>query len=280
MISRVLLAYGSIHQVASNSTDASMALSLFPSPLKRPLITCAIIFGLIFATLMLFTAPDEANVSNKQVQVQKILDENVGQRPREETPRTLCEKMKPDYTFEEGQSVFENFNNVTGVNCFIVPNIIHYVRFNQTEYSFTDYIVLLAAMRNHRPDWFYIHTDVPGFTGTYWQKIMDDPDISKRIRIKHIDVPSEIFGQPLSTGWRFFHGGDIARLKVMMQYGGIYLDNDVFVLHNLDKYRKYELAVNWDKNQFLGSQVIIANKDARFLSLWLDTYHEYHSDRW
>lgn len=183
-----------------------MAASLLTSLIKRPIIACFIFIGTIVATFMLFTAPGEITevAVNRQVQVQKTLDENAEQRPREKTPRTLCENVKTDYTFEEGQSVFEDFNNVTGVNCFIVPNIIHLVRFNKTEYSFTDYIVLLAAMRNHRPDWFYIHTDVPGFTGKYWEKIMDDPDISKRIRIKHIDVPSEIFGQPLSTGWRFY----------------------------------------------------------------------------
>ena len=53
----------------------------------------------------------------------------------------------------------------------------------------------------------------------------------------------------------------------MMQYGGIYLDNDVFVIRSLDKYRKYEIAMNWDENQFLARPVIIANKDARFLPI-------------
>ena len=74
----------------------------------------------------------------------------------------------------------------------------------------------------------------------------------------------------------------------MMKYGGIYLDNDVYVIKNLDKYRKFEsigtnfflfnvfltllafsifclVAMNWDEDQSLASQVIIAHKDARFL---------------
>jgi len=41
----------------------------------------------------------------------------------------------------------------------------------------------------------------------------------------------------------------------MMKYGGIYLDNDVYVVQNLDKYRKFELVMGWDEGQFLGSQV-------------------------
>ena len=30
----------------------------------------------------------------------------------------------------------------------------------------------------------------------------------------------------------------------MMKYGGIYLDNDVYVIKNLDKYRKFESIGN------------------------------------
>ena len=66
----------------------------------------------------------------------------------------------------------------------------------------------------------------------------------------------------------------------MMKYGGIYLDNDVYVIQNLDKYRKFEIAINWDEGQFLGSQVIVANRKARFLALWLDSYREYHPELW
>ena len=42
-----------------------------------------------------------------------------------------------------------------------------------------------------------------------------------------------------------------------MQYGGIYLDNDMFVIQSLDKYRKFEITMNWDENQFLGNQVTL-----------------------
>jgi mannosyltransferase OCH1-like enzyme len=31
---------------------------------------------------------------------------------------------------------------------------------------------------------------------------------------------------------------DVLRLLILKKYGGIYLDNDIFVVNNLDKYRK------------------------------------------
>ena len=77
-----------------------------------------------------------------------------------------------------------------------------------------------------------------------------------------------------------WHGSDVARLRVIMKYGGIYLDNDVYVINSLDKYRKFEAVVNWDEGVDVGNNLIIANRNARVLPLWLDTYRDYHSDLW
>ena len=106
---------------------------------------------------------------------------------------------------EKWTKTFQDFNNETGADRFIVPNIIHFIRFNQTEYSLIDYVVIKAAMRNPRPDFFYIHTNVaiPHFTGRYWELIKKDYEISSRIRFFHLDLPSEIFGQPLNISLYF-----------------------------------------------------------------------------
>lgn len=193
---------------------------------------------------------------------------------------TVFDSFQPSHV--DHQLVFEGFNNETGVDHFIVPNIIHLIRFNKTELSFSDYICIQAAYRNHKPDYFYIHTDIPNgqFQGKYWTLITKDLELKSRIRILQLEAPTEIFGQKLNEEWRFWHGGDIARIRVLMKYGGIYLDNDVYVIKNLDKYRKYEIAMNWDEGQFLASQLIIANKDARFLRLWLESYRKYRPKEW
>jgi hypothetical protein len=137
-------------------------------------------------------------------------------------------------------------------------------------------------MRNHQPDMFYYHTDIVDykFAGKYWDWVKKDQSLWSRIQIKYLQVPTEIFGQKLNEEWRFFHGGDIGRIHVLMRYGGIYLDNDAYVIRSLHKYRKFECVLNWDENQFMGTQIIIAHKDARFLPLWLDSYREYHPDEW
>jgi hypothetical protein len=137
---------------------------------------------------------------------------------------------------------FQGFDNQTGADHFIVPNIIHLIRMNQTQFTFTDWLCLQAAYHNHRPDYFYIHTDAPNgqFTGKYWSLIEKDLELRSRIIILPIEAPFEIFGQQLNPKWRLHHGGDISRIRTMIKYGGIYLDNDVYVIKNLDKYRKFE----------------------------------------
>ena len=197
---------------------------------------------------------------------------------------TLYQTKRPvvEYTVVEDKVEFEGFNNMTGSERFIVPNIIHFIRFGDFELKFIDYLVLLAAMRNHKPDKFYIHTNEKDvqYAGKYWDLVQKDEELWKRIKVLYLKVPTEIFGVDINEDWYYYHGSDIERIRVLMKYGGIYLDNDCFVIHSLDKYRKYECAISWDENQYMGNQVIIAHKDARFLSLWLDSYRFYHSDSW
>lgn len=174
----------------------------------------------------------------------------------------------------------ERFDNETGADHFLVPNIVHFIRFNTSEFTFVDYICIQAVFRNHKPELIYFHTDVPNgqFRGKYWNLIQKDSDLFSRIRVKYLELPSEVFGQKLSDQWRLWHGSDIARIQIIMEYGGIYLDNDMYVIRSLDKYRKFEATVSW--RNVVGNQVIIANRNARILPLWLNTYRDYRADLW
>lgn len=181
----------------------------------------------------------------------------------------------------EGYFDFEGFNNSVGADRLIVPNIIHYIRFNKKSFTFVEYICLRSAYIHQRPDYIFIHTDVVGgFRGKYWSWIQQEEDLQSRVIVLAIETPSDIFGQPFNDLWRFHHGSDVARIRSLMKYGGIYLDNDVYVVGNLDKYRKYEMTLGWPRNQSLGNMVIVANRNARFLSLWLDNYRDYKKDLW
>ena len=60
----------------------------------------------------------------------------------------------------------------------------------------------------------------------------------------------------------------------MIEFGGIYLDRDVYVVQSLDPLRKFEMTAG--VLSALGSQVLIAHKSARFLRLFLQTYQKWY----
>jgi hypothetical protein len=137
---------------------------------------------------------------------------------------------------------------------------------------------VLSAFKNHRPDKILFHTDFDNFVGPYWEKVKNTPGIVYEFR--KVILPDSIFGQEFSKEYHIWHASDVTRIRILMEYGGIYLDNDIYVVQNLNKFRKFEMALGWDDNQCIGTQVLIANKNARFLRLWLDSYRQYYPDQW
>jgi hypothetical protein len=51
------------------------------------------------------------------------------------------------------------------------------------------------------------------------------------------------------------------------------MDNDVYVVNSLNKYRKFEMVVGWDNwGKGLGNQLLIAHRNARLLKAQFDSY--------
>jgi mannosyltransferase OCH1-like enzyme len=165
---------------------------------------------------------------------------------------------------------FENFDNQNGSNESIVPNIVHLIYFEKSSLKFYEMINIFSIFFNHKPDVIYIHCDDCSFSGKYWEKIVAFKSLWAIIRINQVQKTQTIFG--VKYGW-VQHRSDIFRLLALMNYGGIYLDNDVYVVNSLDKYLKYEMTVSWDSDEDgIGIQVIIAHRNARLLKAHYDSY--------
>ncbi|XP_035225252.1 uncharacterized protein LOC118197822 [Stegodyphus dumicola] len=176
--------------------------------------------------------------------------------------------------FSSGDIVdFTYADNVTGFNYPIVPNIVHFVHFDSRDLTFIQVVSIKAVFFNHRPEKILIHCNCFSLKGKYWDMVKN----ISIINILYIDKPTHIFEKPLSS---VFHSSDIARLKILMEYGGIFLDTDTYVVKSLDYFRKFEMAIGWPPGQNLGTQLLIAHKNARFLRLWYNSYHYYRRERW
>jgi len=169
---------------------------------------------------------------------------------------------------------FEHFNNETGSRNLIVPNLMHYVHFDKKTLNFVSLICMLSAFYNHKPTKIYLHTNIQpeGHYFDVFQKV-----VGNRLEINEIVKPTHVFGQRLSS---VQHSADVARIKLLMKYGGIFLDEDVFVVQNMNRFRHFECALGWPEDQNIGTQVLVAHKDARFLAKWLAQYQNYRPTMW
>ena len=173
-----------------------------------------------------------------------------------------------------------NFNE-TGFPFNIVPNIVHYILFDVRSIDFVHFVSILSVLKNQKPEVIYFHCNCHKLNGEYYQRAIRLANITKTKFIIHpIKKIRKIFDQPLNEEWINFHGTDLARIRILRKYGGIALDKDVYVVKSLDVFRKYEMTLNWDKNQDLATQTQIAHKNARFLKLWLKSYHDFRPEEW
>ncbi|KAI0211210.1 hypothetical protein LSAT2_003966 [Lamellibrachia satsuma] len=154
----------------------------------------------------------------------------------------------------------------TGNNSdFVVPNIVHFIWFGKDrKMSFVHYISILSAHKIQRPDAIFVHCDhLP--VGDWWQRLW------RRVPLKlvHREAPRDIHNQTLM---HMYHRADVAKIQILMEYGGIYLDYDVIVVRSLDPLRKYDVTLGKEKPPKFIAGIIVARRNALFLRLWYNSY--------
>lgn len=171
-----------------------------------------------------------------------------------------------------GDELFEQRYISADADNYLVPNLVHYVRFGSPNMSFVDMLSIKSAWLNIRPNKLYIHCDEPP-SGRWWEEVryLEGVELKKRVR------PLTVFGKSIDV---VQHASDVARLQILLEHGGIYLDNDVLVIRSFDKLRRYEFSVGWPHKQFLGNQILVASAHARFLELYYRTYRYFNDSAW
>lgn len=193
----------------------------------------------------------------------------------------LCDPYLWSETLDNG---FEGFDNVNGVpnGRLIVPNYIHFLRYgaNLQNVNFMDAVCILSAFKNQKPDKLFFHTNLSKFSGKHWERLMQVPGFKETIEFRYIEPVESVFGQQLSSWYKLWHGSDILRIDILSRFGGIFVDNDVYVVRNMDELRKYEMTVELNDWKSFGTMTLVAHKDARFLRLWLNSYRQYYGHLW
>ena len=111
-----------------------------------------------------------------------------------------------------------------------IPKVVHFVYGLKDGPSpsieFYQFLCLQSALISIQPVviylWVYIEPQ-----GEWWEEIKK----LDKVQVKQLDRIDRVYGRKLE---KFAHWADIVRLKVLHEFGGIYLDLDVLALRSFD----------------------------------------------
>jgi len=164
-----------------------------------------------------------------------------------------------------------NLSNSSADQDYPVPNVVHYVWFGiDRHFSFIYYLSFISVNKFISPTYIFVHGDALPAETVWWKKVLEEVDNIYFVQtVRRTSAPN---GQPLHL---VEHSTDLARIKILMDYGGIYLDNDVLVLKSFDDLRRHPYVMGRATDIDINCGTVLATKGAPFLSLWLLSYDSY-----
>lgn len=162
----------------------------------------------------------------------------------------------------------------------VVPNIVHYTWFSGSgktkddAFQFHHHMSVLSAYRFIKPVVIYFWCDKEP-TGGWWNNTADTVPI---LTVKHMKRPDKVFGVEIAD---YDHKTDVARLDILLEHGGIYMDLDFMAFSSWEPLLHYELTLpallhTQEKLRALENSVIIARKKSSFLNEWKKSYQFFH----
>ena len=160
-----------------------------------------------------------------------------------------------------------------------IPRIVHYVFISTKTFTFSlgAYLSIRATVLRIKPDAIYLHCYKEPSRSPYY--ILSKPMISKVV----IHEPlTTIFGRKVNV---VEHVSDVIRMRVLLKYGGIYMDGDVIPLKSFDVflYHSKPMTMGLEDKQKqikMPDTVMIGQKDNPFLTRWIESYKTFNDKHW
>jgi hypothetical protein len=142
--------------------------------------------------------------------------------------------------------------------------------FGGKPFSLVHYLAIKSAITVNQPSATLFHFAYEP-DGYYWEKV------KPFLTLCPVAAPNEIFGKTLR---HYAHKSDIVRMKVLLEHGGIYMDLDTISKRSVAPLLTHKAVLGKEGNVGLCNAVILAEKNAEFLQIWLNTYHDFDPDEW
>jgi len=156
-----------------------------------------------------------------------------------------------------------------------IPRILHYIfgmapDFGGKPWGLVHHACLASAIDRIKPDEVFFHyAHEP--SGPWWA--LSRPLVT----LRPMTAPTEIYGNELL---HVAHRAGVTRLRILQEYGGIYLDADVLVHRAFDDLLDFPVVMGIegkDQIQGLADAVILAKRGAPFIRTWLESYRSFRS---
>lgn len=163
----------------------------------------------------------------------------------------------------------------TGRKSTTVPELVHFIWIYppDTELLFHQMVCVLSVMRNIKPKGvIFWNTNKP--TGKWWTFVRG---IVPNMAVWKLEPETSIFNNTVSKPE---HLSDIARISILLKYGGIYVDFDVIVLKSFTSFYHHDVTMGAETPDLLGSGIILSKINSTFLKLWKESYKDFNDSVW
>ncbi|MCX7832779.1 MAG: hypothetical protein N2490_01040 [Ignavibacteria bacterium] len=158
----------------------------------------------------------------------------------------------------------------------MIPNIFHFIYFypdkvRENEFNLTHYLCIKSAHDLNRPAKMYLHTNREPQMSPWWERIKE------KLELNIIKPPEKVFDRELRHP---AHKSDVARIYILKEIGGIYLDLDIICKKPFSPLMNYKFVMGKEgfiKTNGLCNGVIFSEKNAEFLNLWLEEFRYFRS---
>ena len=162
----------------------------------------------------------------------------------------------------------------------VIPNLVHFVYLveNPSEpdisFGIRRFISIYSASYYLRPEAIYIHTNLDqSVIDNIWEAGREDPYVKAISQIPNVKFNRHLAPKTTTTNKtidKLPNQSDFVRTDVLKKYGGIYLDDDAYVLRDLRPFREmgFEMVTGRQRGGQICPAVILTTPENNFISAY------------
>lgn len=143
------------------------------------------------------------------------------------------------------------------------PNVVHFLYFGGRPFSYVNYLAVRAAYEVQQPDVIYMHCTQEPVDNPNWEAIRPF------VKLRPLDDITHFEGKEIP--WPQYKS-DIARIRILLQEGGIYFDNDMVLVKKIDGLLGRSTVMSYESKtgHALSNAFIATPANSPFLKIWLE----------